>query len=289
MNISSLIGKKIDQTQAFLEDGTRVPVSIINVAGNTVVQLKNQDKEGYSAIQVGFGTKRKPTKPIAGHIKKAGIEKAPRFFREIRVDDTASIELGSVIAPVELLEAGDVVDVIGTSKGKGYAGVVKRHHFKGGPKTHGQSDRHRAPGSSGQGTTPGRVYRGKRMSGRMGDEQVTIRNLTVLKVEDGVLFVKGLIPGAKGSIVMVARKGKNKKFIPLFEKKIEAVIEEVSADSKVAEEIEKEVAPKIVEEIPAVEEAQEAIQPVETETIVEEPKKEPAVVSDSGEAKEVKE
>lgn len=283
MNISSLVGKKIDQTQAFLEDGTRVPVSVINVAGNTVVQLKNQDKEGYSAIQVGFGTNRKPKKPIEGHIKKAGIEKAPRFFREIRVDDTANIELGTVIAPVELLEAGDVVDVIGTSKGKGYAGVVKRHHFKGGPKTHGQSDRHRAPGSSGQGTTPGRVYRGKRMSGRMGDEQVTIKNLTVLKIEDGTLYVKGLIPGAKGSIVMVARTGKNKKFIPLFEKKIEAVIEEVSADSQVAEEIQKEVAPEIIEEEPKVEavvnEAQEEVvaqeaQPAEAEVSAEEPKTE---------------
>lgn len=238
MNISSLIGKKTGQTQAFLEDGKRVPVSLIKLEGNTVVQIKTQEKEGYSSVQIGFENKRVATKPEMEHAKKAGLEKTPRFLREVRLVDVKSVELGQVVKPEEVFEAGDVVDVVGTSKGKGYAGVVKRHHFKGGPRTHGQSDRERAPGSIGQTTTPGRVYKGKRMAGRMGNETVTIKNLTVLKIDNGVVYVKGLIPGARGNVVVIKRVGKNKKFVPLFEKKAdEAVIEEVSAESAVAEEI----------------------------------------------------
>ena len=215
--IQSLIGRKIDQTQGFLEDGTRVPLSIISVAGNVVTQIKTADHEGYNSIQLGFGTWKKPTKPMAGHIKKAGIqEKMPRFFREVRVDEVPNQNLGSVVSVQEVFEPGDMVDVSGTSKGKGFAGVVKRHGFHGGPKTHGQSDRHRAPGAIGSGTTPGRVYRGKKMAGRMGNEQVTIKNLEVLDVKDDAILVRGLIPGAKGSIVTITKVGKNKKFKPLW-------------------------------------------------------------------------
>jgi len=214
--ISSLIGKKIDQTQGFLENGTRVPLSIISVAGNVITQVKNQEKEGYNAIQIGFGNNKRPNKPTLGHFKKSGIEASqPRFLREIRVD-APDATLGAAVPIEEVFELGDIVDVTGTSKGKGFAGVVKRYKFAGGPRTHGQSDRERARGSSGSGTTPGRVFRGKKMAGRMGDEQVTVKNLEILDIQDGTIFVKGLVPGSKGSILVVKKVGKNKKFMPLF-------------------------------------------------------------------------
>ncbi|OGH19129.1 MAG: 50S ribosomal protein L3 [Candidatus Levybacteria bacterium RIFCSPHIGHO2_01_FULL_40_15b] len=230
--IQFLIGRKIDQTQGFLEDGTRVPLSIISVGGNVVSQIKTSKIEGYNAIQLGFGSRTRPTKPMTGHIKKAGLQKMPRFFREIRVDESPvsppaspnrgeslggpDYNLGSAILVSEVFEPGDVVDVTGISKGKGFAGVVKRHGFHGGPRTHGQSDRERAPGSIGQTTTPGRVYRGKRMAGRMGNEQVTIKNLEILGVKEDTILVRGLVPGAKGSIVTIKKVGKNKKFKPLW-------------------------------------------------------------------------
>lgn len=221
--LNGIVGKKINQTQGFLENGKRVPLSLISVAGNRVTQLKSMDTDKYSAVQLGFGDKKKVNKSVIGHIKKAGIEKSPRFFREIRMEDTAGFELGQNINVSEILEPGDVIDVTGTSKGKGYAGVVKRYHFKGGPRTHGQSDRERAPGSSGQTTTPGRVYRGKRMSGRMGDETVTVKNLIVVDIKDDVLYVKGLVPGIKGALLMISKAKENKlskalkkKHIPLF-------------------------------------------------------------------------
>lgn len=221
MNIQAIIGKKIDQTQGFLEDGRRVPVTLVAVSGNVVSQIKNTEKEGYNALQIGFGDNKRPNKPEAGHTKKAGLTTAPRFFKEVRVDDAPDAEVGSVINAVEVLEAGDLVDVTGTSKGKGFAGVVKKWHFRGGPKTHGQSDRHRARGSSGSGTTPGRVFKGKKMAGRMGDEQVTVKNLEVLNVTDEQILVRGLVPGIKGSIILIKKVGKNKKFMPLWSEKPE--------------------------------------------------------------------
>lgn len=217
MNVQSLIGRKVDQTQGFLENGTRVPLSVISVGGNVVSQVKTADHEGYNSIQLGFGNSKRHNKPMTGHIKRAGLkENMPRFFREIRVDEGSDLIVGAGVLPGEIFEPGDVVDVTGTSKGKGFAGVVKRYRFHGGPKTHGQSDRHRARGSSGSGTTPGRVYRGTKMAGRMGDAKVTVKNLEVLNIEGDTLFVKGLIPGAKGSIVVVRKVGKNKKFMPLW-------------------------------------------------------------------------
>lgn len=239
MNLTSLIGKKIDQTQGFLEDGRRVPLSIISVAGNIITQIKTQDREGYNAIQLGFGNSKKITKPLMGHIKKTGTEKTPRFFREIRIQDLPEVSAGKTVSVEEVFEAGDVVDVEGTSKGKGFAGVVKRHGFHGGPKTHGQSDRHRAPGSIGSGTTPGRVYKGKKMAGRMGSNRVTIKNLEILGVEDEKVYVKGLIPGVRGGIVVITKVGKNKKFVPLYSKKEAEEVEgvkEVEAKPEVVEE-----------------------------------------------------
>lgn len=243
MNINGLLGKKLDQTQGFLENGTRVPLSRILVSGNWITQVKTPEKEHYSAVQLGFGTTKKATKAIKNHTKKAGREITPRFFREIRVADASGFELGKDIDAEEILKPGDFIDVTGTSKGKGYAGVVKRHGFHGGPRTHGQSDRERAPGSIGATTTPGRVYKGKRMAGRMGNEQVTLKNLTVMGIIDGVLYVKGLIPGPKGSMVIVKKMGENKKYVPLYVKK---TAEEITAEEQLAAT---PVVEKVVEEI----------------------------------------
>lgn len=221
MNISTVIGTKKDQTQGFLEDGTRVPLSKIYVGENFVIQIKTIEKEGYRAIKLGFGSKKKNSKPIKGEIKKAGLSTQPRFFREVRVDDVEGMNLGDIIKAEDVLKAGDIVDVIGVSKGKGFAGVVKRHGFHGGPRTHGQSDRERAPGSIGQSTTPGRVFKGKKMAGRMGHDRVTIKNLEVIDIVEGEVIVKGLIPGPKGSLVMIHRQREGKKFVPLYSDKKE--------------------------------------------------------------------
>lgn len=251
--ISTIIGKKLGQAQAFLEDGSRIPMTKIMVAGNVVTQIKTTEKDGYQSVQLGFGEAKKADKPTIGHIKKAGVTKTPRFFRETKADKVEDVTLGSEINVEEVLSAGDIVDVTGTSKGKGYAGVVKRHHFKGGPKTHGQSDRHRAPGSIGQSTTPGRVYKGKRMAGRMGAEQVTIKNLEVIDYADGVLLVKGLIPGPISSIVTITRRGINKKHIglykePVVEEVVEAKVEEIGPSIEEQEAQRVEVEAKAIEE-----------------------------------------
>ncbi len=228
MNVTALIGTKLDQKQSFLEDGTRVPVSLISIGENIITQVKTVEKDGYTSIQIGQGSTTKAKNPINGMAKKAGLEKTPRFLREIRVDDNGDAVVGSNLKVEEVFAIGDIVNVAGTSKGKGYAGVMKRHGFHGGPKTHGQSDRHRAPGSIGQSATPGRVYKGKRMAGRMGNERVTVRNLLVLDIVDGVLYVKGLIPGPKGTLIEIKKVGEDKKYIPLFKKADETVAPEAS-------------------------------------------------------------
>ncbi len=231
MNIPTVIGQKIEQTQAFLENGTRVPLTHVYVGENSVSQIKTVEKDGYSAVQVAFGERNKIAKPLAGHLKKAGLKKSPRFLREIRVGEVEGIGIGAAILPEEVLKPGDKIDVVGISKGKGFAGGVKRWGFRGGPKTHGQSDRHRAPGSIGQGTTPGRVYKGKKMAGRMGNEQVTIKNLEVIDIKDGEVIIKGLVPGPKGGVIVITKIGENKNFKPLFtvvEETVEVSSEEVA-------------------------------------------------------------
>ena len=267
MNLSAIIGKKIEQTQAFLEDGTRVPLTRVFVGDNSISQIKTSEKDGYMAVQVAFGKRNKISKPLTGHLKKAGLKNTPRFLREIRVDDVAGFESGTVVTPEEVLSAGDKIDVVGVSKGKGFAGAVKRWGFHGGPKTHGQSDRHRAPGSIGQGTTPGRVYKGKKMAGRMGSDRVTIKNLEIADVKDGEILIKGLIPGPKGNVVMITKIGENKKFKPLFSITSEEVIEEVIEEEQ-KEEVIEEIADK-VEETPVVEEAPASDPEVESEEKIE--------------------
>ncbi len=241
MNLQGLIGKKSYQSQGFLEDGTRIPVSAVAASDNFISQVKSQDKEGYNSVQIAFGSKKKTTKALEGHGKKAGLEKTARFFREIRVEEVSDFTPGTKIEVSEVFKPGDIVDVSGVSKGKGWAGVVKKWHFRGGPRTHGQSDRERAPGSIGQTTTPGRVYKGKKMGGKMGHVTSTVRNLEVIEVtNDGVILIKGLIPGHINGLVMIKKVGENKKFVPLYkeveEEKQAEPQKEVQAAEPVLEE-----------------------------------------------------
>lgn len=231
--MNTLIGKKIAQKQMFLTDGTRIPVTVVDVMGNTVLDLKTVEKNGYGAVQLGYGAKKKSRKSLLGHVKKANLTVVPAVIKEVRVDgDEATLTVGEVLNPENVFKAGDIVKVTGTSKGKGFAGVMKRHNFRGGPKTHGQSDRQRAPGSIGQTTTPGRVYRGKKMAGRMGQEQTAIQNLQIVDVttngDRNILLVKGLVPGSVNSIVTVEKTGElsEKKFVALLK-------EEVKTEEKV--------------------------------------------------------
>ena len=195
--------------QTFVQ-GTRVPVTVVKAGPCLVTQVKHQEKDGYWAVQLGFGEKRTKhiTKPMKGHLKGAAQGKtAPRFLREVRFKDEPEFKVGDVVKVSSVLKPGDVIAVTGTSKGKGFAGVVKRWGFAGGPRTHGQSDRLRAPGSIGQGTDPGRVRKGKKMAGRMGNERVTIKNLQVVSVDEeaGEVMVSGPVPGKKGDLLMVVK------------------------------------------------------------------------------------
>ncbi|EKD64525.1 MAG: 50S ribosomal protein L3 [uncultured bacterium] len=219
MALQALLGKKIEQSQRFLEDGTRIPVTRIQVSGNVVVSVKTKDKNGYDAVQIGFGTKKKPDKALLGIVKKANLKTAPYTLKEVKyadADGSAAPSISEAIKALEVFKPGDIVDVIGISKGKGFAGVVKRHHFKGGPRTHGQSDRERAPGSIGQTTTPGRVYKGKKMAGRMGADRVTLQNLQLIDVSDDTLLIKGLVPGGRNNLLTIKKVREAKKFIPLY-------------------------------------------------------------------------
>lgn len=226
--MNAIYGTKIKQAQMFLQNGIRIPVTQIKVDGNVVAGIKTKDKNSYDALQIGVGAKKRANKSVVGFMKKANLTFIPKFLREIKVADGENLpKLGDVIKPQDVFKPGDIVDAIGISKGKGFAGVVKKHHFKGGPRTHGQSDRERAPGSIGQTTTPGRVYKGKRMAGHMGSEKVTIKNLEIVAVDDIFLYVKGLVPGSVNGLLKIEKVGESKKFIPLYEeeKKVEVVAE----------------------------------------------------------------
>jgi large subunit ribosomal protein L3 len=252
MQLTSLIGKKIYQKQGFLQDGTRVPLSGVRVFGNVITQVKSADKEGYNAVQLGIETKKKARKSLVNHGKKAGLENTPAFLREIRVDDIVDATAGTQINPADIFAPGDIVDATGISKGKGFAGGVKRYHFKGGPRTHGQSDRERAPGSIGQTTTPGRVYKGKRMAGRMGQETVTVKNLEVIEVtDDGILLIKGLVPGSVNSIVVIKKMGTNKKFVPLYSEAVAKPVAEAPVEEAQAEVVKELVTEEMPVETPA--------------------------------------
>ena len=210
--LNGILGRKIGMTQIFTEKGETIPVTVIEAGPCVVTQLRTKDKDGYEAVQLGCGEikPRKVTKPIQGHLKAAG--RLVRFMREVKTTDLNAHNVGDVVN-VDIFQIGEKIDVVGTSKGRGFAGVVKRHGFRGGPATHGQSDRHRAPGSIGSGTTPGRVWKNMRMAGRMGNDRVTVQNLEVVKIdlERHVILVKGSVPGAKNGLVMVSRAAKATK------------------------------------------------------------------------------
>ena len=198
-----LIGRKRGMTQVFQPDGTMVAVSVLEVAPNTVTRLRTDDRDGYTAIQLGTDEKEKLSKPRLGQL---GDLPALGTLREFRVDDASGYEVGQTVAIGDLFADGDLVDVTGVSKGKGFAGHVKRHHFGRGPTTHG-SDHHREPGSIGPGTTPGRVYKGVRMAGHMGDERVTTKKVRVVRAdgEKNLLLLKGSLPGARGGLILVRK------------------------------------------------------------------------------------
>ena len=211
-NVKGLLGTKLGMTQVWDENNRVIPVTVVAAGTNVVTQVRGPEKDGYNAVQIGFGEieGRKVTKPSAGHFEKAGVTPR-RHLLEIRTADAASYTVGQELSP-ELFAAGEEVDVSGTSKGKGYAGVMKRHGFAGVSASHGAHRNHRKPGSIGQSSTPSRVFKGLRMAGQMGGDTTTTQNVTVHAVdtERGLVLLKGAVPGPKGGLVLIrsaAKKG----------------------------------------------------------------------------------
>ena len=206
--IQSIIGKKLGMTQIFRDSGKAEAVTTVEAGPCTVIQVKTPAKDGYNAVQLGFGEVKRLKSPQRGHLK--GLEQF-RYLREFTVGNTEAIEVGERV-DVSLFKAGELVDITGVSKGKGFAGVVKRYHFAGGPKTHGQSDRHRAAGSIGATTSPGRVFKGMRMAGHMGNKRVTARHLEVFEADPArnLLLVKGAVPGAMNGILLIRKSNRGK-------------------------------------------------------------------------------
>jgi len=202
-----ILGEKSEQSQTFGESGIRIPTTFIKTTPCYFVNLKESSKPGQFKVLVGFGQTKNIKKPNEGKLKKAGIKTPLRFLREFTLEEKGDlkIEAGQELKPDLFFKKGDLVNVSGISKGKGFQGAVKRHHFKGGSKTHGQSDRQRAPGSIGQTTTPGRVYKGKRMAGRMGGDRITVKKLIVVEVKTDGILIKGLVPGARGGLLEIIK------------------------------------------------------------------------------------
>lgn len=200
-----IIGKKVGMSQLFLENGSVVPVSLIQAGPCPIIQIKNDKTDGYKAIQLGFGTRKKANKPMSGHLKKAKVSSAKRLF-EIRVDDTSAYKVGDKI-DVSVFSNGNKIAVTGWTKGRGFTGGVKRWGWHGGPASHG-SMAHRRIGSAGPGTAPGRIWKNKTMPGRYGCERVTVRNLEVMKVEQKkhLLYVKGAVPGARNGYLFITKE-----------------------------------------------------------------------------------
>lgn len=206
--IHGLLGLKLGMLQRFEPNGTVVAVTVVEAGPCLVTQVKTLERDGYEAVQLGFGQVKRLNQPERGHLKGLGNL---RHLREFKVDDIGEVAVGQHVG-ADLFKAGDFVDVTAISKGRGFAGVVRRHGFHGGPKTHGQSDRHRAPGSIGSTTTPGRVLRGLRMAGQMGAKRVTVRGIKVVDVnpDRGVVLLKGSVPGPSSGLVMVRRSTRRK-------------------------------------------------------------------------------
>ena len=204
-NVKGLLGTKLGMTQVWDDENKLIPVTVVQADANVVTQLLTEDADGYTAVQIAYGQidPRKVTKPLAGHFQKAGVTPR-RHVVELRTADAADYTLGQDLT-VELFEAGQKVDVVGTTKGKGFAGAMKRHGFAGVGASHGQHKNHRKPGSVGGASTPGRVFKGQRMPGRMGAVRQTTMNLTLhgIDVENNLLLIKGAVPGSKGQVVLV--------------------------------------------------------------------------------------
>lgn len=253
--INSLIGTKKQMTSVYDSRGRRVGATIIEVTPNFVTQIKTEEtKDGYKAVQIGAGAKKSVRKPQLGHLKKAGVNQSVRWLREVAMGEE-EVSLGQEINVGDVFKAGDLVKVTGTSKGRGFQGGVKRYNFAGGPKTHGQSDRHRAPGSIGAGTTPGRVYKGKRMAGHMGVDTVTVANLEVISVDkvNNLMTVKGGVPGAPTGLLTIRKIGQVKGYVaPVEEEEVveetpeqeTEVTEETGETEEVAQSTEAEEAPE---------------------------------------------
>jgi large subunit ribosomal protein L3 len=204
-NVKGLLGTKLGMTQVWDENNKLIPVTVVQADSNVITQLRNAETDGYVAVQIGYGQidPRKVTKPLAGHFEKAGVTPR-RHVVELRTADAAEYELGQELS-VEVFEAGQKIDVIGTTKGKGFAGVMKRHGFHGVGASHGAHKNHRKPGSIGGASTPSRVFKGMKMAGRMGAVRHTTLNLTVhaVDVETSLLLITGAVPGARGQVVLV--------------------------------------------------------------------------------------
>jgi len=201
-----LIGRKLGMMRVFGDDGSVVPVSVIEATPSSITRLRTTERDGYAALQVGHGTARRLSKPVAGQFAALDTDQQkPLVVREFRVASTEGFEVGQRL-DVSLFAPGDLVDVTGVSKGHGFTGTVARHNFKRGPKTHGSTN-YRAPGSIGAGTTPGRVFKGTRMGGHMGDERVTVKRLSVVRVdaERNLLLVRGAVPGARNAVLLVQK------------------------------------------------------------------------------------
>lgn len=207
--LDGLLGRKLGMTQVFDATGRAYAVTVIEAGPCVVTQVRDPERDGHGGVQLGFGTAKRLNRPDAGHLKASGANS--RYLRELPVD-AGDLTVGQTITVTDVFKADDRVDIAGTSKGKGTAGVVKRHHFAGGPKTHGQSDRHRRGGSIGAGTTPGRVFKGMKMSGQMGDERVTVQNMRVVDVdvERNLVLVAGAVPGANGGLVTIRQTVKGR-------------------------------------------------------------------------------
>lgn len=203
--LRGFLGKKIGMSQVFRDNGELVPVTVIQAGPCAITQIKSEDTDGYNAVQIGFGATKKLNKPERGHLKNS---EPVKHLREVKADNLQDYSVGQQIS-VDIFAVGEKIDIIGTTKGRGFAGSMKRHGFGGGPRTHGQSDRSRAPGSIGGGTTPGKVYKGMKMAGHMGNEQVTVKNLEIVQIDQdrNLLVVKGGVPGAPNGLLVIRRKG----------------------------------------------------------------------------------
>ncbi|HVF52444.1 MAG TPA: 50S ribosomal protein L3 [Actinomycetota bacterium] len=201
--VKGILGRKIGMTQVFDDEGRAVPVTVVEAGPCRVAQVKTTDKDGYSAVQLAFGVAKKPTKPMAGHFAKSKVEPS-RHLVELRLSEPSTYDLGAEIK-ADVFEAGELVDVVGVTKGKGFAGGMKRHNFKGLSASHGTQKKHRSPGSIGACATPARVFKGTRMAGHMGHIRVTTLNLKVIKAdpERNILLIRGAVPGPRGGLLMI--------------------------------------------------------------------------------------